>query len=236
MPRSTKTGIVLLFSLLILALVWGQQVSAQTEPVRGQIIDKKTARPLAFVNITYLTSGQGTVSNIDGAFSIPSSQDIDFLKFSYVGYHPRFIAKDDIRPGEELIIELERKAYNIAEVKILPGINPAHRIIRLASNNRKLNNPEKHRSFSYTTYSKMYFTIDMDSMFQAGNDSMERDVDSSRQDLEKFLPFNGRYEITKSESSCSVYMVSSRMKRYLRVLPLLMGFRYFLSQIRISSS
>ena len=187
MPRSTKTGIVLLFSLLILALVSGQKLSAQTELVRGQIIDKKTARPLAFVNITYLTSGQGTVSNIDGAFSIPSSQDIDFLKFSYVGYHPRFIAKDDIQPGETLIIELERKAYDIAEVKILPGINPAHRIIQLASNNRKLNNPEKHRSFSYTTYSKMYFTMDMDSMFQAGKDSMERDVDSSRQDLEEFL-------------------------------------------------
>ena len=182
-----KTGIILLLSLWILTLVSGQPLSGQREPVRGQIIDKTTLRPLAFVNITYLASGQGTVSNIDGAFSISSSQDIDFLKFSYVGYHPRFIAKEDIRPGETLLIELDRKAYDIAEVTILPGINPAHRIIRLASGNRKLNNPEKQRSFSYTSYSKMYFTMDIDSMFQAGTDSLESEMDSSRQDLEEFL-------------------------------------------------
>ncbi|MCK4855744.1 MAG: hypothetical protein KAT31_15805, partial [Bacteroidales bacterium] len=131
--------------------------------------------------------GQGTVSNIDGAFSISSSQDIDFLKFSYVGYHPMVIAKEDIQPGETLLIELDRKAYDIAEVTILPGINPAHRIIRLASGNRKLNNPEKQRSFSYTSYSKMFFTMDIDSLFRAGTDSLESEMDSSRQELEEFL-------------------------------------------------
>ena len=182
-----KTGITLLLSGWILTLVSWQAVSAQLEPIRGQILDGQTHRPLAFVNITYLASGQGTVSNIDGAFSISSSRNIDFLKFSYVGYHPRFIAKEDIRPGETLVIELDRKAYDIAEVRIVPGINPAHRIIQLASTNRKLNNPEKQRSFSHTTYSKMYFTMDIDSMFQAGRDSLDREVDSSSQDLEKFL-------------------------------------------------
>jgi hypothetical protein len=181
-----KTGIILLLSAWILTvvsggIVSGQLVSGQLEPVRGRIIDKKSSRPLAFVNITYRASGQGTVSNIDGAFRISSPQDIDFLKFSYVGYHPRFIAKEDIRPGEVLVIELDQKAYDIAEVTILPGINPAHRIIRLATNNRKLNNP------SYTSYSKMYFTMDIDSMFRAGTDSSGNDGDSSRQDLEKFL-------------------------------------------------
>ncbi len=182
-----KTGILWLLCLCILTMVSGQPASGQSGPVSGKIIDKKTGHPLAFVNITYLASGQGTVSNIDGEFSISSSREIDFLKFTYVGYHPSFIAREDIRPGEKLTIELDPKAYEIDEVKILPGVNPAHRIIKLASGNRKLNNPEKQRSFSYTTYSKMYFTMDIDSMFQAGRDSMESDVDSSRQDLEKFL-------------------------------------------------
>lgn len=187
-----KTGILWLLCLCILMMVSGppvsgQPASGQSGPVSGKIIDKKTGFPLAFVNITYLASGQGTVSNIDGEFSISSSREIDFLKFTYVGYHPSFIAREDIRPGEKLTIELDPKAYEIDEVKILPGVNPAHRIIKLASRNRKLNNPEKQRSFSYTTYSKMYFTMDIDSMFQAGKDSMESDVDSSRQDLEKFL-------------------------------------------------
>lgn len=187
MFSSKKTGIVWLFSLLVLSQVSEQPLSGQSGPVRGRIMDRQTGRSLAFVNITYQASGQGTVSNIDGAFSISSSREIAFLKFSYVGYHTMLIAKEDIRPGETLIIELDRKAYDIAEVKILPGINPAHRIIQLATDNRKLNNPEKQRSFSYTSYNKMYFTMDIDSMFHGGTDSTGHEVDSSRQDLEKFL-------------------------------------------------
>ena len=174
-----KTGITLLLSGWILSGVSWQPVSGQQEGVLGKIIDGQTRRPLAFVNITYLKSGQGTVSNIDGAFSISSSQNIDFLKFSYVGYRPRFISKADIRRGETLLIELERKSYDIAEVRILPGINPAHRIIRMASDNRKLNNPEKQRSFSYTAYSKMFFTID--------SDSISDEADPSRQEMDEFI-------------------------------------------------
>jgi hypothetical protein len=174
-----KTSIILLLSSWILIPGSWQPVSGQPEPVKGQIIDGQSRRPLAFVNITYLASGQGTVSNIDGAFSISPTRNIDFLKFSYVGYHPRYIPKEDIRPGETLLIELQRKAYDIAEVRILPGVNPAHRIIRLASNNRNMNNPEKHRSFSYTSYSKMFFTID--------TDSISGEADPKRQDLEAFL-------------------------------------------------
>jgi hypothetical protein len=187
MRSSIKIPIILLLGGWILAPVSFQEVSGQPEPVRGRIIDRQTRRPLAFVNITYLASGQGTVSNIDGAFSISPSRKIDFLKFSYVGYHPVFIPKGDIRPGETLLIELRQKAYDIAEVRILPGINPAHRIIRLASDNRKVNNPEKQRSFSYTAYSKMFFTMDIDSMYRRGRDSIPPEVDTSRRDLEEFL-------------------------------------------------
>ncbi len=78
-----------------------------------------------------------------------------------------------------MLIQMERKAYDIEEVTILPGLNPAHRIIRLASGNRKINNPEKQRSFSYTSYSKMYFTLDTDSLGNA--------QDTSRKDMEEFL-------------------------------------------------
>ncbi len=179
MRKSVKTFIIWLLCGWILTLASGQVIRGQQEPIWGRIVDSETRRPLAFVNITYRASGQGTVSNIDGAFSISPDRDIDFLKFSYVGYEPRFIGKEDIRPGESLLIQLDRKAYDIEEVTVLPGINPAHRIILQASANRKLNNPEKQRSFSYTSYSKMYFTMDID--------SLPGDVDSARQDLEAFL-------------------------------------------------
>ena len=169
-----KTGIIFLCCLWLMPQLFGQAGA-----VRGKIIDKHSRRPLAFVNITYLESGQGTVSNIDGEFSISSSQDPDFLKFSYVGYHSLLIGKEEILRDQTMVIALDRKAYDIEEVRIFPGINPAHRIIQLASANRKVNNPEKQRSFSYTSYSKMYFTLDTDTLVS--------EVDTSRQELEEFL-------------------------------------------------
>jgi hypothetical protein len=185
MHRSIRNGIVWLFSGWI--MVSGQAAPAYQEPVRGRIIDAQTRRPLAFVNITYRANGQGTVSNIDGFFSISGAREIDFLNFSYVGYHPRFIPKEDIPPGEILLVELERTAYDIAEVTVQPGINPAHRIIRLASENRRSNNPEKQHSFSYTSYSRMFFTMEIDSLHRTGQDSIPRAVDAERQELEEFL-------------------------------------------------
>ena len=185
MHKSIRNGIVWLFSGWIMVSI--QAAQAQQEPVRGRVIDAQTHRPLAFVNIIYLATGQGTVSNIDGLFSIPLAQEIDFLKFSYVGYHQRFIPKDEIPPGETLLVELERKAYDIAEVTVQPGLNPAHRIIRLASENRKINNPEKQHSFTYTSYSKMYFTMEIDSMHRTGQDSLTHAADSDLQELEEFL-------------------------------------------------
>ena len=95
MQKSVKTGMILLLSLWLLPQVSGQPVGIQSKAIRGRIIDKQSHRPLAFVNITYLASGQGTVSNIDGAFSISSGQYIDFLLFSYVGYHSKYIPKQE---------------------------------------------------------------------------------------------------------------------------------------------
>jgi hypothetical protein len=186
--------------VILLVLVFTHPARLQAQKVEGRVLDSRNKRPLAFVNIVYKSGGQGTVSNIDGEFSIASAEEIEFLKFSYVGYHTRYIPGKDIRPGKKLTLRLERKAYDIEEVQVLPGINPAHRIINLAVENRDANNPEKMRSFSYTSYSKMYFTLNLDSMYvdapagqnepadSSGKDSQVAGIDpSDRSEIEEFL-------------------------------------------------
>ena len=140
-------------------------IQTQAQEIRGRILDRQSRRPLAFVNIVYKSSGKGTVSNIDGEFSIASFDEVEFLKFSYVGYQTRTLTRKEINPGRPMLVELVQKPYDIEEVRILPGVNPAHRIINLVLENRDRNNPEKMHSFSYTSYSKMYFTVKTDSMY-----------------------------------------------------------------------
>ena len=76
-----------------------------------------------------------------------------------MGYIGKNITKSEIGNVKYLEINLEADALYLAEVTVLPGVNPAHRIINLVIDNADRNNPEKMRSFSYVSYNKMYFTI-----------------------------------------------------------------------------
>ncbi len=125
--------------------------------VTGQVLDASSHQPLAFVNINILNTVQGVSADIDGKFRIESKTPILKLQFSYVGYETQIVGIHDNR---ELIVRLKRKEVELAEVKILPGINPANRIIERASENRIKNNPEKNVSFTYTSYNKLYMTAD----------------------------------------------------------------------------
>lgn len=143
-----------LFFVIVL-IILSNIISAQE--ITGKIIDSKTKEVLPFVNIIYGDFNLGTTSNINGEFSIKSSQTVKWLKISYIGYYSDTININNNK-AIDLTIELDPKTYNIEEAVILPGINPAERIINKVIENRDLNNPEKMNSFSFTSYNKMIFT------------------------------------------------------------------------------
>ncbi len=140
-----KSNVLLIF---IFFCFFTQLSSSQIVQITGNVIDDNTGKSLAFVNISFNDSGKGTTSNIDGSFQISSSFQIYRLLFSYVGYKP--VTLDILPNGKRtrLLIRLIPRSYSIREVEIVPGINPAHRIIDLVNQNRKYNDPEKIRSFS----------------------------------------------------------------------------------------
>jgi len=140
------------------------QTASSQDRINGKIIDSRSGDPLPFANIIYNSRGSGIVSNIDGKFSIAVKPDVEFLKFSYLGYHSFYKELDSNLTIQELTIKLVPKYYDLNEVSVVPGINPAHRIINLTIENRDLNNPEKMKSFSYRSYNKMYFTVLYDTL------------------------------------------------------------------------
>ncbi len=147
---------LLLFFLFTSSLVFGQE----SYYLSGKIVDAKTREPLAFVNIVINGSNNGGTTDIDGRFRLRSSKKFQWLQCTYVGYEP---LRYTVMAGtENLMLKMTRKEIDLKEVEILPGINPAHRIIRNAIDNRDVNDPEKVRSFSYTAYDKTIFTVDAD--------------------------------------------------------------------------
>lgn len=151
------------FIALIIFFLGGMSLQAQERNiVSGRVVDAETGESLAFVNMVINGGRQGGATDIDGKFKLSYTAKVKTLELTYVGYES-LIYEVPARP-EDLKIFLKKIPYELREVVVLPGINPAHRIIKNVVSNRDLNDPEKMKSFSYTSYEKVIFTLDLDSL------------------------------------------------------------------------
>lgn len=144
---------------------------AQEVYFTGRVLDSLTREPLAFVSIVYDQTGRGVVTNLEGNFRIPRSAGVTFLKLRYVGYRDRTIPVSALRKQTGSVIMMTPQPYDIGEVKVYPTENPAHRIIRRASENRNRNSPES-GPFSYISYDKLVFGLEPDTARTVAPDSI----------------------------------------------------------------
>ncbi len=150
-----------IFKLYIAIILFTISKNLSAQPFTGIVVDYKTNEALAFVNIQFNLQKQGTTTNIDGKFFINDISKIDFFKISYIGYKDTIITKQNFVNKTKIKIKLKKESFKLNEIKILPTENPAHRIIKLAIKNKKINNPLNLESFEYTSYNKMIFTGDI---------------------------------------------------------------------------
>jgi len=146
--------------ILCILLLFCQSVFGQ-HTISGKIIDARTKEPLAFVNIIFnhdvLT---GTTSDINGRFKYTSAIRLSTLTCSYVGYEKKTISLDSTSSNASLVITLRETSFELGEVVVKAGENPANRIIRKVIENKKINNPENVSSFKYHSYNKVIYDFD----------------------------------------------------------------------------
>lgn len=123
-------------------------------------MDERTLEPLAFVNVSLIGAREGAMSDIDGRFTLGVPVLPATLRFSYVGYKAVDVTLAD---DATVLVKLARSTIELREFEVLPGENPAHRIIKRVYANRKENEGIRHRSHRYTSYSKTIFTGAVDS-------------------------------------------------------------------------
>ena len=161
--------------------------------IEGRVFDAGSGEALPFPGVTYNGLQQGTVGDIEGYFSLVCKEEPLFLEFAYVGYEKQKIqAPFDVQP---LQIQLKRADQTLRETVVFPGENPAHRIIRKASEARAQNDPMEMESFSYESYNKLWFTVETDSLSTLDSTGT---VDSSKVRLKKFF---GRSHLFMMESA-----------------------------------
>lgn len=107
-----------LFSVIILAISlntsFGQIV------IHGRVLNKETQEPISYANIGIAGSNVGTLSNLDGSFSIPIPNKFskDTLIFSALGFAKREIPIRFIKQQENLTIFLPEKTTLLNSVVV----------------------------------------------------------------------------------------------------------------------
>ncbi|MGV6845514.1 MAG: carboxypeptidase-like regulatory domain-containing protein [Lutibacter sp.] len=89
-----------------------------TVPLKGQIINYKTRKPLSEATIFNLNSVIGTVSDDQGNFEIPTKVN-DTIYISYLGYQSiKLRLTHDLLKANGLVIELHQKTEQLKEVVV----------------------------------------------------------------------------------------------------------------------
>ncbi|MDX1651362.1 MAG: DUF5686 family protein, partial [Brumimicrobium sp.] len=141
--------------LLSLLLLFTGIAIAQ-EKITVTVLDRQTEQPLSFVKIGN-KSQSPVLTDIDGKASL-EIRETESYHFSFYDYQDTTINGKDLIDTPVVFLNPEIQVFD--EVVILPGENPAHRIIQNAMDRRKDNDPLRNNSFQYEAFSRFYLTAE----------------------------------------------------------------------------
>lgn len=128
--------------------------------LKGKVVDFKTKKPLAFVNIILDANLHSAgVTDIDGKFTVVSEVPFHTITFTYLGYDKLVLDVATLQTLEGIMVLLLPSVYELQEVTVKATESPANRIIRRVIENKFVNDPENISSFTYTTYNKNTFDL-----------------------------------------------------------------------------
>jgi len=171
-------------------------LNAQTK-VSGIVIDEFN-NPVAFANIIFKGSSEGTITNDNGRFYFESEESYQTIIVSFIGYQTQEVELA-ASVNYELEIILKESAEQLDEVVIYTGKqskknNPAIDILKKIWAKKRENGVNKFKTYKYDKYEKVEFdlnTIDsalIKSKVFKGLEFIFDDLDTSRITGKTYLP------------------------------------------------
>ena len=182
--------------LLATFLLFSLFASAQSK-VSGIVIDEFD-NPVAFANILFKNSYQGTITNDNGRFYMESDVTHDTLVVSFIGYENMEIPLTS-KVTYDMEIKLKESSEQLDEVVLIAGKqskknNPAIDILRKIWEKKRRNGLRMFDQYKYDKYEKVEFdlnTIDssvIKSRIFKGLEFVFQDLDTSRITGKTYLP------------------------------------------------
>ncbi|MCF6365797.1 MAG: DUF5686 and carboxypeptidase regulatory-like domain-containing protein [Bacteroidales bacterium] len=151
-------NIILKYYLTVLILCFFSLLTFSQTKIRGVILNDVTSKPVPFSSVSFVGSAIGCISDENGVFFIEANTDITQIAINNIGFINDTL---DVVSNkyQDFIIYLKPDNYNIKEVIITPGENPADIIIKKVIKNKKYNNINRLGAYSYEQYTKMQVDI-----------------------------------------------------------------------------
>lgn len=182
--------------LVLFTLFLFSSLNAQTK-VSGMVIDEFD-NPVAFANIIFKGSSEGTITNDNGRFYFESDKNYNAILVSFIGYESKEFPLAS-KVNYELEIVLKEATEQLAEVVVYTGKqskknNPAIEILKKIWAKKRENGVRKFSQYKYDKYEKIEFdlnTIDsalIKSKLFKGLEFIFEDLDTSRITGKTYLP------------------------------------------------
>lgn len=149
-------------NFLLLFILFSSFVALGQTKVSGVVKDEY-GEPVAFANVIFKDSNEGTITNEEGRFYLESSDNYDALWVSFVGYDLNTIELAK-KTTYDLTIVLVESVDSLDEVVVYSGKtskkdNPALVILRKIWENRRENGVKKFNQYQYDKYEKLEFDL-----------------------------------------------------------------------------
>ncbi|MBQ0787197.1 MAG: carboxypeptidase-like regulatory domain-containing protein, partial [Oceanihabitans sp.] len=187
------------FKLILLLFFFGiVSVVAQTK-VSGKVYDEFN-EPVAFANVIFKGSSEGTITDENGTFYLESDATWDTVFVSFIGfatldvplekkvnYDLKFILKEEEGSLDEVVIVTGKQSKKESE-------NPAIAILKKVWEHKRKNGLKQFKQYEYDKYEKVEFdlnTIDsslIKSKLFKGMEFVFDEVDTSRVTGKTYLP------------------------------------------------
>ncbi|MBC32014.1 MAG: hypothetical protein CMH48_14375 [Muricauda sp.] len=182
--------------IFVLLMFFPLMCLAQTKA--GGVVVDESGSPIAFANVIFKNSSEGTITNDNGRFYIESDATYDALVVSYIGYETTEIPLPQ-KVNYDLEIVLSEAAEQLQEVIVYTGKQskkntPAVEILKKIWAKKRINGLRKFKSYQYDKYEKVEFdlnTIDsalIKSKVFKGLEFIFKDLDTSRITGKTYLP------------------------------------------------
>ena len=173
--RDMKANWIVLIVLLASTIQMAQQFS-----IEGKVIDVMTHLPLPYANIRIVKSTTGTSANKDGSYELKLNKGIYTFAVSYIGYNSDTIRINLDQNLSEINFNLIQSDIKLPPITVLPGENPAIRIIRNAIKRKEERN-KKLLSYEFEAYTKGVVRTQND--FRANSRQVGLDIGSDSSKL-----------------------------------------------------